>query len=283
VADKRRMCPHCRAFITTDDKVCPYCDTPVGERAIDRRSPADIAGLIPAARFTTAVILLLNIGLFIASALYSGKLGNPSPWQGVDVLTLQLFGAKYGPLMAAGQWWRLITAGFLHGGLLHIGMNLWVLFDLGTQVEEAFGTRRYLAIYVFSTITGFWASTWWSPGATSVGASAPLFGCIGAMIAFGTMMRASAMGSAIKSHYTRWAVYGFIMGLLPGMRIDNAAHLGGLAGGFVVAYIAGTPRLVDSIREKIWLWVAIAAVALTGYAFYNVALFMMAMQRTITQ
>ncbi len=64
--DKRRMCPNCRAFITSDDKVCPYCEVPIGPRAIDRRGPGEImGGFIPHARFTTIMILLINTALFL--------------------------------------------------------------------------------------------------------------------------------------------------------------------------------------------------------------------------
>ena len=58
-----------------------------------------------------------------------------------------------------GQWWRLITAGFLHGGILHILMNSWVLFDLGAEVEQIYGTSRLIVFYFVSTVTGFWASS----------------------------------------------------------------------------------------------------------------------------
>ena len=77
IMDKRRMCPNCRAFITTDDKVCPYCEVQVGPRAIDRRSPADVlGGLIPHARFTTMLILLLNTGLYLAMVLQTSRTGS---------------------------------------------------------------------------------------------------------------------------------------------------------------------------------------------------------------
>src|ERR1700692_2374450 len=123
------MCPNCRAFITTDDKVCPYCDVPVGTRAINKRSPADaLGGLIPHARFTTILILLINTGLFVAMMLRSSKVTGGMSMD-FDGQTLFDFGAKERGAIAAGQWWRLITAGFLHGGLLHILMNSWVLFD----------------------------------------------------------------------------------------------------------------------------------------------------------
>src|SRR5271169_1852724 len=121
--DRRRMCPNCRAFITTDDKTCPYCDAVVGARAVDRRSPTDLlGGLIPHARFVTILILLINTGLFLAMMVFSSRMG----WGGgmeMDGRVLYAFGAKYREALLAGQWWRLITAGFLHGSLVHILMN----------------------------------------------------------------------------------------------------------------------------------------------------------------
>src|SRR5579872_4574199 len=150
--ETRRMCPNCRAFITTDDKICPYCSTEVAPKPYYRRPPSDaLGGLIPHARFTTVVIMLINTGLYIGTVLRSG---GSEP----DGQTLVAFGGKWVPYILAGQWWRLITAGFLHGGILHILMNMWVLFDLGAQVEEMYGTPRFLAIYLISNITGFIAS-----------------------------------------------------------------------------------------------------------------------------
>ena len=261
------MCPNCRAFITTSDKVCPYCDFKLGARAIDRRAPAEVlGGLIPHAHFTTVLILLINTGLYLATAIHSTQAdARDGGFMQIDGRTLALFGAKYGPLIGAGQWWRLITAGFLHGGLIHILMNSWVLFDLGAQVEEAYGTPRYLAFYIFSTVTGFYASYWWRPLGLSIGASAGIFGLIGAMIAMGVRER-SAYGDAVRSLYVRWAVYGLLMGLLPLFAVDNAAHIGGLAGGFVIAFLAGTPKLVGN-AETVWRALAGVAIAITVLAF----------------
>lgn len=258
------MCPHCRAFITTDDKVCPYCDTPVGPRAIDRRSPQDIAGgLIPHARFTTTLILLINSGLYVATAVYSMKMGRGdlmNPYGEV----LDLFGSASGlRVQLQGQWWRLITAGFLHGGLLHILMNSWVLFDLGAQTEEFYGTSRMIVIYFMATIAGFYVSSL-RLGAQSVGASAGLCGLLGAMIAFGVTDK-SAMASAMRSFYIRWAVYVMAIGFLIPF-IDWRAHLGGMVGGFVVGYFAGTPKLTGR-GDSLWKGMATVCVILTVMAF----------------
>ncbi len=266
--DKRRMCPHCRAFITTDDRVCPYCGNEVGPRAVDRRSPSDlIGGFIPHARFTTTIILLINFALYGASVIYSMRVGNNGTFMDLDGRTLFEFGAKYREAIQLGQWWRLITAGFLHGGLFHILMNSWVLFDLGAQVEEIYGATRLIVFYFAATIFGFYLSTVWSAG-LSVGASAGIFGLIGAMIALGVRHRAHPLGAHIRGLYVRWALYGFIIGLLfPAT--DNAAHLGGLAAGFGIAYLAGTPRLVEGWRERVWRVAALACILLTALAFFN--------------
>lgn len=261
------MCPNCRAFISSDDKVCPYCEVRLGARAVERRSPADaLGGLIPHARFTTTVILLLNFGLYVATTLYSMK-GSSGLVFDIDGQTLFAFGAKEPfAILRGGQWWRLVTAGFLHGGILHILMNSWVLFDLGAQVEEVYGTSRFLVFYFVATVAGFLASTMFS-SSLSIGASAGIFGLIGAMIAMGVRHRHTAMGATVRSHYTQWAIFGVVMGLLPGFRVDNAAHLGGLAGGFLVAYLANTPPAFDVWQEKFWRVLAVICVLLTAVSF----------------
>src|SRR5580704_18071154 len=166
------MCPSCRAFVTTSDRVCPYCDAQLGARAVDRRAPGEIlGGLIPQARFTTIMILLINTGLFLAQSL--------NPHSG-----LLEFGASLPAPMMEGQWWRLVTAGFFHGGILHILMNSWVLFDLGAEVEQFYGTSRMIVFYFVSTFTGFLASSMLG-GHASLGASAAIFGLIGSMLAVG--------------------------------------------------------------------------------------------------
>jgi len=218
-----------------------------------------LGGLIPQARFATTMLLVINVGLYLAMAAYSGN------FMDFDLRTLYQFGAKFRQSILEGEWWRLITAGFLHGGLIHIAMNMYVFYDLGAQVDEIFGTSRFLVIYILSSIGGFVASTYWS-SAPSVGASAGLFGLIGAMIALGLTSR-TPMGAAIRGMYIRWAIYGLMFGLLPYFRVDNAAHIGGFVTGLAVGYFAGTPRLVDTGSEQAWRLAAWACCLLTVYGF----------------
>ena len=245
------MCPNCRAFVTTSDRVCPYCDARLGPRAADQRSPGQIlGGLIPHARFTTVMILLVNTALYLAQTLY--------PQSG-----LTQYGASLPAPIMDGQWWRLITAGFLHGGILHILMNSWVLFDLGAEVEQLYGTSRLIVFYFVSTITGFWTSSHIGLH-SSLGSSAGIFGLIGAMLAFGVTDK-SSLGAAVKSLYMRWVIYGLVLSFIPG--VDFWAHLGGLAGGFVTGFLASTPRARLMWKEPLIRVLAGLSLAITALAF----------------
>jgi len=264
------MCPHCRAFITVNDRTCPYCHEAVGPRRFKPDPAAVLGGFIPHARFNTTLILVVNFGLYAITSIYSMRSGVGNAL-GIDSRTLVEFGAKYAPLIGMGQWWRLVTAGFLHGGLLHILMNSWVLFDLGAQVEDIYGASRMWVIYLVSSVFGFYVSAVWNPVAPSVGASAALFGLIGAMIALG-MRNKGAMGAAIRGMYVRWAIYGLLFSLMPGLNIDIAAHIGGLVAGFGIAWIAGVPGMEGSAAERIWRVASWLCVLLTVVSFLDMYL-----------
>ena len=194
--DKRRMCPNCRAFITTSDRVCPYCNAQVGPRAVDLRASQFVSSFVPRANLTSVVILIINVAIYLAEVAVSYRLTKSTQVSGQVAL---LFGAKYAPLIMAGQSWRLITAGFLHGGFWHIAMNSYALFILVTEVEQFYGTSRLIVAYVFSTFTGFLCSLLWSPASLSLGASAACFGLFGIMLAMGLRQRSDPLTQAVRA------------------------------------------------------------------------------------
>jgi rhomboid protease GluP len=260
------MCPNCRAFITTSDTVCPYCGEKTGPRAVDLQRRAEIlGGFIPQAHFTTILILVINFGFFLATLKAGGGF-----FQDVSIQALDEFGAKWGPAIFQGhQWWRLVTAGFLHGGWLHILMNSWVLYDLGAQVEQVYGTPRFLVVYFAGTVGGFYLSALQNPNVPSIGASAGIMGLIGAMIAYGVLNQ-SSVGRAIRGFYTRWVIYILVLGFIPGFSVDNWAHIGGLAAGFAIGYVAGTPVHSNAAREGLWRVLGAACVLLTLVSFFMI-------------
>jgi rhomboid protease GluP len=224
----------------------------MGARAVDRRNPGEIlGGLIPQARFTTVMILLINTALYLAQTF--------APQSGI-----MQWGQSLPASYMDGQWWRLVTAGFLHAGIFHILMNSWVLFDLGAEVELLYGTSRLIVFYFVSTVTGFSASSHIGGGHVSVGSSAGIFGLIGAMLAFGFTDR-SSLGMQVKSLYMRWVIYGLVLSFLPG--VDFWAHVGGFAGGFVAGWLASTPRARMMWKEPLLRALAGICIALTVVAF----------------
>jgi rhomboid protease GluP len=271
------MCPNCRAFITISDRVCPYCGVQLGPRAIDLRPTQLAASFVPRGTQTSIIIVLINVAFFLAEVAVNYRLTKSL---GISSGVAILFGAKYAPLIHAGQWWRLITAGFLHGGFMHVFMNCWALFVLVTEVEQFYGTSRLICVYVFSTFTGFLCSLLWSPHSLSLGASAACFGLFGIMLAMGMRHRADPLAQAVRAHYTQWLIIGLVLSLVPG--VDLAAHIGGLVGGFVIGLIAGLPGLPDTPREMAWKLLAVLAVAITVYALFKDFLFYPVLLRQIS-
>ena len=166
---------------------------------------------------------------------------------GISSRVLMMFGASLPLFYNLMQPWRFITAVFLHASLLHIGFNMWVLIDIGPMVEEMYGSARYLWLFVVTGALGYVASSFF--GYMSVGASGSLLGLIGALLAVTTRRRGSASAQMVRSQLLRWLVYIAIWGLVfPG--VDNAAHLGGLAAGFVIGRFMMDRQPADPVERK---------------------------------
>jgi rhomboid protease GluP len=167
------------------------------------------------------------------------------------------------------QPWRFITAIFLHGGLLHIGFNMWVLLDIGPMVEEMYGSARYLFLYVVTGAAGYVLSSF--AGHLSVGASGSLLGLIGVLLA-GTTGRKSMQAQALRSALIRWLIYIGVLGFLFS-GTDNYAHLGGVATGYVLGRFM-PDRAPADVRERRLAdslgWAAALAIAVSfGFMIVN--------------
>ena len=161
---QQKMCPACRALVDRKETTCPLC----GER-ITRGSggPLDrmLSLVIPdQMRYTifimSANVLLFGLTLYVTLQRLGSDAGFGAILGSIDGRTLVRFGAKYGPLISEGQWWRFVTPIFLHGGLLHIAMNSWVLMDLGPAVEALYGRQKFLVLNVLTGIGGNVLSYW---------------------------------------------------------------------------------------------------------------------------
>jgi len=236
-----RMCPSCGTLVGSTATKCHVCGANVrfGMAAASR----SLGKILPTNAPITYCILSICCLLYGISLLYSTRSGNPLMPEGGGLTAIFNIGAIDGKtslllgstlpwqyLAVYGQWWRLITAIFLHGSLMHIVFNMWVIMDIGPMVEELFGSARYLFLYIVTGAFGYVVSS--LAGHNSVGASGALLGLIGLLLA-STTRSSSASSKMLRSNLIKWIVYIAIMGFMFS-GIDNYAHFGGLAAGFVL-------------------------------------------------
>jgi rhomboid protease GluP len=147
-------------------------------------------------------------------------------------------GALVPVLVWSGEWWRLGTAMFLHGGVLHIALNGWALYQLGGLFEAWMGSTRMAVTYLFSGLAGSVASLFFLRGDLSVGASGAIFGVLGALV--GVLVRRRdrlrPQAKALLTQLLTWAGINVFLGFST-PNIDNAAHLGGAAAGFALGLL----------------------------------------------
>jgi len=236
-----RMCPSCGTLVGTTATKCHVCGASIrfGMAAASR----SLGRMMPTNAPVTYCILSLCCLLYGICLLYSTRSGNPLMPQGgglsaifniggIDGKTSLLLGSTlpWQYIVVYNQWWRLITAIFLHGSLMHIVFNMWVIMDIGPMVEEMFGSARYLFLYIATGAFGYVISS--LAGHNSVGASGALLGLIGLLLA-STTRSSSASSQVLRSSLIKWVIYIAIMGFMFS-GIDNYAHFGGLAAGFVL-------------------------------------------------
>jgi membrane associated rhomboid family serine protease/cytochrome c-type biogenesis protein CcmH/NrfG len=225
-------------------KICQWCvrheAAQRGEDEADVKQPVMAAPWVRRGDSTitlTRVIFGVNIAVYLAMSLAAG-----SPMDFPGRITVH-FGANYGPYTLSGEWWRLFTYMFLHGGPMHILFNMWCLWDLGQLCESLYGRWTYAAIYVITGVAGGLASVAWNPAVLSVGASAAIFGLAGALLASFYLGEFSLPRAAISPvlrsllffigfNVLFGAGFNFFAGSSGG--IDNAAHAGGLVSGLAL-------------------------------------------------
>jgi rhomboid protease GluP len=191
----------------------------------------------PSRPFVVPSLIAINIAVY---AILGAK---GAGWVSADPKTLVDWGSNFGPLTTSGEWWRLFTAMFLHGGVVHLLVNMYALYDTGRLSEQLYGHARFFALYVASGLAGSAASVWWNPGVNSVGASGAIFGVFGAMLVYMLDKRNGVPPSIMKSHQASTGIF-IVYALMNGMSttgIDNAAHVGGLLGGAIMGWALARP------------------------------------------
>ncbi len=222
---------------TFGKKICQWCVQHEayqrGELAEDARQPLIRTPWVRRAQpaiSLTQVIFGINAAVFLGMALAAANIMD------FPVQELIHWGANWGPLTLTGQWWRLLTCVFVHGGIIHIGFNMWCLWELGQLAESLYGRWTYAAVYFLCGIGSSLTSVFWHPGVPSVGASGAIFGLAGALIAAFKLGEFSVPRAALSGtlrSLAMFVLYNLVFGAMIGTT-DNAAHIGGLITGLIV-------------------------------------------------
>jgi rhomboid protease GluP len=217
--------------------------------------------------------------MLIALSIIFFVLQNITEWLfGYDLLLI--YGAKINQFILQGEIWRFLTPAFLHGSIVHLGFNMYAIYSIGPSLERKYGGTSFILLYVIGAILGNVFSFLFSPN-ISLGASTAIFGLIAAQGVY-IYKNKHLLGNAAKPLLTNilfMIAVNLFLGLSPG--IDNWAHMGGLAGGFLYAWFAGPSfgisenlfgeNVIIMENKKIFLVTALIlliAVGLVGLGYF---------------
>ena len=255
------LCPNCGLLISLSEQSCPYC----GLRAPGARwRRLAVFRLLADPALLVKTVIGVNIGMFLLSLVLdprmTGMAFNPLLLLSPADSSLFVLGATGTiPIDSYHRWWTLVSASYLHGGLLHIFFNMAAFRQLSAVVVREYGTRRMFAIYTLSGVAGFLVS-YLAGVALTIGASAGVCGLVGAILYYGKS-RGGAYGTALYKQVGVWVIIMFVFGfVVPG--INNWGHGGGIAAGALLGYFLGyDERKRESAFHKTLAALCLAATA----------------------
>lgn len=227
-----RVCQSCGQLTPSNEAQCAYCGVLSPQAVEEQAEQRFFQAVFSRATPVTYGLLAINIIYYFVVA-----------WFGLESATFIAFGAKTNALLREGDWFRLVTPIFIHGGLLHLFFNSYVLWANGPLVERLYGSARFLLIYLLSGIGGVVGSYVWQEvanhqDAPSVGASGALFGLFGLLAIFGYRYKEvpASLQRALRSSVLPAIVINLIIGFSVPF-IDNGGHIGGLIVGALLAFV----------------------------------------------
>ena len=280
---KHRMCSSCRALVPKATSTCPDCGEPVRGGTSRPGTGRVVGNLFPGISRAASLLMLVNgfwFVLMMMNLLRDG--GSGSLFGGFPTELLMRFGAGLGEphliaegFISGGEWWRIITPIFLHGGLLHLLMNSMFLMNLGPTIEDLLDTDRFWVVYLATGVAGsalsqsyigYWIRGHWVP---TVGASGALFGLVGFLFAYG-YKEGGLVWAAVKAMMWRMAMFLIVITLLMG-NIDNLNHFGGMLTGVLFGLTVKPSRMRGPNSRTVWGALAVVGVFATIIAFYFAA------------
>ena len=263
-----QICPACGSLVGINATKCHECGTNLRFSAVAIGKKFSLVFGDTQAPVTTGLLIanILMLGVSLMAVMAAGGGGGLSILWGLGGAPQYRLGLSFWySIFYKNEWWRLVTAMFLHGGLIHIGMNMMALMQLGPPLEELYGSGRYLFLYTLTGMFGFLVSAF--TGHNSLGASGALLGLVGAMLAVTTKRGGSFMRD-LRSRLISSVAILFAIGLMPGFAIDNWAHGGGLVAGFALGrlYADRQPMNANERRNAALLGSLAGLVILASFA-----------------
>ncbi|HEX9022224.1 MAG TPA: rhomboid family intramembrane serine protease [Geobacteraceae bacterium] len=269
MAKKAMLCPRCRRIIGSNEDICSWCGT-------SRANPWwKVMGWTRGnlgEGWAVQAIIAVNIIFYILTLLLSSRHNlsfSPLGFLSPDQRSLLLLGATGRiPIDDFGRPWTLLSANYLHGGLLHILFNLMALRQIAPLVIHEYGTNRMFTIYTVGGVCGY-AVSYLAGTPFTIGASAAVCALIGSLLYYGKS-RGGAYGAAVFHEVWGWVVGLFVFGLImPG--IDNWAHGGGILGGVLVGMLLGykEKRRETSVHSALTLACATATIVALAWAMIS--------------
>ena len=242
---ERPICPDCMVSAPVGFQ-CPSC--------VASAPPVHTMRSLASRPVVTLALIAASVALFVPSLAVGGGIDGAGP----DLIARL---ALHGPAVAAGEWWRLVTSGFLHLGLIHLGFNMVLLYQLGSMLEPTLGRVRFAALYATALLTGSFGALLLQPDARTAGASGAVFGLMGAAFIGMRRQGVDPMQSGIGGLLVINLLLTFA---IPGISIGG--HLGGLAGGAAAAAVLFATEGGDTARRAAGVagCAALAAAAVVG-------------------
>lgn len=247
-----RMCPSCRGLVGVQESTCSLCGAGL------RRRPSGfgklLANILP--QYTPISYGLLTVNFLVFLAMFASEQDQTVTdlqrlWTGGSRQTLVAWGADVAILVSYGEWWRLVSALFIHIGIIHLLFNSYALMFIGPLIEELLGKERFLAAYLVTGVVGFLLSNgYYPPGLVTAGASGAVFGMIAMAVVISR--RWGPWGKLLQQQLVHWILYAFVFGIFIGA--NNAAHFGGALAGAGLAFALSNPNLREETSDEQWFW-----------------------------
>lgn len=254
-----KMCRECRALIPSGAAKCPECGSltaHIRSGGLERRMAAALPFKMNASMMLiSAYFVMFILGMILTLTLEPRGPGAEATPLGAlmrqDPRALLMTGANEGSLSSGPEPWRLLTAIFLHGGILHLAFNTMAMVWFGQLIENIYGSSRMFVLFIGAGVLGNVVSMLWHGRRWfQVGASGAIFGLVGVAAVY-AFTHKDALADALRSNIIRVVMWAVMLSFIPG--IDNAAHFGGMAAGAGLAWILPDPARTPGVAAEL-LW-----------------------------